>query len=490
MINSIAPLLSDTYKHCHYRMYPDGTTRLVSYWVPRRSMLKNQDKMVFFGMTAFIKEYLDHYFREFFFDLPEDEMLRQYCGSMNTQIGEGNYDTEQIVALHKLGYLPIAISALPEGTLVPMGVPCIEITNTHSDFAWVVQWLECILQVELWKPCLHATIGYMYRQIANEFYALTVDDMAPEMACADFGMRGMSCMEEAARCSAAWLLSFNKTSTIAAIDYVDNYYNAECAANGIGKGGVSSEHSVAAANYAVYGNEEDVIRHFLVDLYPNTSFSYVSDTYDYWHIVKVVLPNLRKELEEHNGTFLVRPDSGNIVEISVETVKSLWESFGGTINSKGYKLLPSWIRVIYGDGCTLSNVRAIWTELEKLGFAANNIYFGVGAFCFSAIMEDDRLVVATRDTFGIAMKATYAEINGKELPIYKDPKTDTSKLKKSHKGCCVVYSEDGELRCEDEHTWEEIEAISETGKDELGLIYYNGQYISEIFKNVRDRLHG
>ena len=150
MINSIAPLLSDTYKHCHYRMYPDGTTRLVSYWVPRRSMLKNQDKMVFFGMTAFIKEYLDHYFREFFFDIPEDEMLKQYCGSMNTQIGEGNYDTEQIVALHRLGYLPIAISALPEGTLVPMGVPCIEITNTHSDFAWVVQWLECILQVELW----------------------------------------------------------------------------------------------------------------------------------------------------------------------------------------------------------------------------------------------------------------------------------------------------------------------------------------------------
>lgn len=146
--------------------------------------------------------------------------------------------------LHKLGYLPIQIRAIPEGTLVPMGIPCIEITNTHPDFAWVVQWIECILQVELWKPCAHATIGHMYRELANDYYKMTCDDfLRPEMACSDFGMRGMSCIEEAVRCSSAWLLSFDKTSTIPAIDYIDTYYDACCWTERIGIGAVSTEHS-------------------------------------------------------------------------------------------------------------------------------------------------------------------------------------------------------------------------------------------------------
>ena len=113
--------------------------------------------MVFFGLQAFIKEYLMGYFQENFFDLTEDEMVSLYTDSMDIQIGKDNYDLDKIVQLHKLGYLPLEIRALSEGTLVPMGVPCIEITNTNDDFAWLVQWIECILQVELWKPCCHAT---------------------------------------------------------------------------------------------------------------------------------------------------------------------------------------------------------------------------------------------------------------------------------------------------------------------------------------------
>ena len=95
---------------------------------------------------------------------------------MDIQLGN-SYDMEPIIKLHKLGYLPIKIRAIPEGTLVPMGIPCIEITNTHPDFAWVVQWIECILQVELWKPCAHATIGHMYRELANDYYKMTCDDL-------------------------------------------------------------------------------------------------------------------------------------------------------------------------------------------------------------------------------------------------------------------------------------------------------------------------
>ena len=485
MNNILAMLSSDTYKQIHDRMYPAGLTKLVSYWVPRKSMLETQNKMVFFGLQAFIKEYLIEYFNDNFFALTKDEVLELYTDSMDIQIGKENYDLDKIIKLHGLRYLPLQIRALPEGVLVPMGVPCIEITNTHDDFAWLVQWIECILQVELWKPCCHATIGYMYRQIADKWYEKTVENIPSSMACADFGMRGMSCMDEAIRCSASWLISFDKTSTIPAINYIDKYYSADCKNNKLGIGAVSTEHSVMGANYSIDGNEVTFVKRLLNELYPNTSFSMVSDTYDYWNMVNNILPQVKDDVMNHNGKLLIRPDSGDIVDISIKTVEKLWEIFGGTVNSKGYKVLDPHIGIIYGDGCTLSNVDTIWSELEKCGFAANCIAYGVGAFCFSAIVENGELIVATRDTFGIAMKATYGVINGKKLMIYKDPKTDTSKLKKSHKGCCEVYTnENGELMCRDE-------LLEMSNNTLLKTVFEDGKLVKEdTFLDIRERLYG
>lgn len=483
MIDMPALLLSDTYKQTHDRMFPKGLTKLVSYWVPRKSMFKNIDKMVFFGLQAFIKEYLLGYFENNFFQRDKEDVLKEYRKYMDVQIGPENYDIEKIEHLYDLGYLPLEIRALPEGTKVNMGIPCIEITNTHPDFAWVVQWIECILQVELWKICCHATVGYLYRKVANEYYEKTVVDAEAVDAMADFGMRGMSCMEESVRASAAWLLSFNKTSTIPALAYIDEMYGANCESNGIGRGAVSTEHAVMSANYAVDGDEVTFVKRLLKDLYPNTSFSMVSDTYDYWNMVDNVLPQCRYEIMNHNGKLLVRPDSGNIVEISVMTVKKLWNMFGGTVNSKGYKVLDKHIGVIYGDGCTLDAVQEIWKQLEINGFAANCITFGVGAFCFTAIKENDRLVVLTRDTFGIAMKATYAVVNGKEYFLYKDPKTDESHLKKSHKGCCRVYEENGELKCEDQ-------LHGMTNNTLLQTVFKDGELIvEESFYEIRRKLN-
>lgn len=486
-MNTMAILLSDTYKQIHNKIYPKGLTKLVSYWTPRRSMLKEQDHMVFFGLQAFIKKYLIKYFNNVFFKLSAYEIQTLYTYSMDIQLGKGNYNISPILKLHKLGYLPIRIRAIPEGTLVPMGVPCIEITNTHPDFAWVVQWIECILQVELWKPCAHATIGHMYRELANFYYEKTCDNiLRPEMACSDFGMRGMSCMEEAKRCSAAWLLSFDKTSTIPAIDYLDKYYYANCYDNSIGIGAISTEHSVMASNYAVDGDEITFAKRMLTELYPNASFSMVSDTYDYWNMIDNILPACKEEIMQHNGKLLVRPDSGDMVEIAVKTIEKLWNTFGGTVNSKGYKVLDPHIGIIYGDGCTLNNVKQVWEELEKKRFAANNIVFGVGAFCFSAIVEPDgRMVVITRDTFGIAMKATYGEVDGKPIMIYKDPKTDTSRLKKSHKGCCGLYYGEGwELKCKDGY-----KGIRHGGP--LLTVFENGEiFHQETFEEIRNRLNG
>lgn len=476
-------LLSDTYKQVHDRMYPDGLTQLVSYWTPRKSMFNHIDQMVFFGMQAFISEYLVEAFNEFFTtDWSIIEM--EYENYMDTQIGRSNYDIEKIHDLHKLGCVPLYIRALPEGTLVDMGVPCIEITNTHPDFAWLVQWIECILQVELWKMCCHATIGHEYFKVAKYYYDKTTDGADPAMAMADFGMRGMSCLDEAVRASASWLLSFNKTSTIPALKYLDYCYGRNKCEEKIGIGAVSTEHSVMGANYAVDGDEITFIKKLLTELYPDTSFSMVSDTYDYWNLVDNLLPQCREEIMKHNGKLLIRPDSGDIVEISVKTVQKLWDMFGGSVNEKGYKELDPHTGIIYGDGCTLDRVKEIWSQLEELGFAANCITFGVGAFCFTALNEDEKMVILTRDTFGIAMKATYGVINGKEYFIYKDPKTDTDHLKKSHKGCCRVYREDGQLKCEDE-----LYGLSDDTL--LQTVFYDGQIMKwETIEDIRKRLKG
>lgn len=327
----------------------------------------------------------------------------------------------------------------------------------------------------------------MYRELANDYYKMTCDDfLRPEMACSDFGMRGMSCMEEAVRCSSAWLLSFDKTSTIPAIDYIDTYYDACCWTKRIGIGAVSTEHSVMASNYAVDGDEITFVKRLLMELYPNASFSMVSDTYDYWNMIDNILPACKKEIMQHNGKLMVRPDSGDMVEIAVETIEKLWNTFGGTVNSKGYKVLDPHIGIIYGDGCTLNNVGQVWEELKKKGFAANNIVFGVGAFCFSAIVEPDgHMVVVTRDMFGIAMKATYGIVNGEPIMIYKDPKTDVSHLKKSHKGCCRIYYDDNEeLQCED--GYDDV-----FGDGTLRTVFVNGKiYNKETFEDIRERLNG
>ena len=471
MIDTNALLLCDTYKTCHDRMYPNSLNTLVSYWVPRKSMFQNEEnqKMVFFGLQAFIQEYLVEYFDKNFFKVPLEDVLATYRKYLNIQLGEGNYDIDKIVNLHNLGYLPLRIDAIPEGSKVNMGIPCIRVTNTNKNFAWLVQWIECILQSELWKTCNHATIGNMYYKISKYWYEKNVDsNIDPRMAFADFGMRGMSCMNEAVRCSAAWLLSANKTSSIPALPYIDKYYDADCSFNHIGIGAVSTEHSVMGANYALDGDERTFVKRLLTELYPNSSFSMVSDTYDYWNMVNNIIPSLKDEVLAHNGKLLVRPDSGDQYETVINTVLSLWDTFGGDLNTKGYKVLNPHIGVILGD---------------------NNVIFGVGAFCFTAIFEGDKMIVNTRDTWGVAMKATYGQFGDKELMIYKDPKTDTDNLKKSHKGLIFVERDGDNFKATDGFLYNTYFEYAQTHESAMRAVFIEGKMVNrESFTTIRERL--
>lgn len=490
------PMLKiDYYKMAHPSQYPDGITKLVSYLTPRMSRIPGQDKLILFGLQAFLREYLIEDFRENFFKKTKSEVISEYKRIADHTFGEFAYDLSKICRLHDLGYLPIEIRALPEGSRVNMHVPMIEISNTHPDFAWLVGTLETMLSSSLWHTMVSANVGYMYRQIVNEFYDRTVDNSIPRArALGDFSMRGQESVESAIKSSAAFCLSFLNTATVPAIPWLERYYNCDCSTEPVAFGAISTEHSVMCSNFAVDGDEITMLRRLLNDIYPDQSFSVVSDSYDYWNLVNNILPQLKDEILSHNGCMLIRGDSGDPVAVVTQTVFRLWEIFGGSLNSKGFKVLDPHVKAIYGDSITPQRCRAIFEILEANGFACNNVSLGVGSFSMQCLEHYDGNGVRhfnpyTRDTFGIAVKATYAEDeSGKPVFIFKNPKTDSGHFKKSQKGCCSVHYDGKDFSYVDELTANQRDADAE---NQLVPVFHNGSIVNSCTLNeVRSRLHG
>ena len=481
-------LLIDFYKAVHAEMLPKDITKSVSYFTPRMSRVKMWDKVVMFGLQGFIKTYLIDYFNENFFERPFEEVMGEYSRIMDAALGKDAYKLEKIEKLHKLGYLPIEVISLPEGARVPMQVPMFGITNTHEEFAWLPQSLESLISAESWHPMLAATVGATYRDIVNKYYELTCDDNIPKAkALGAFDFRGEECTESAIKAGAGWCLSFLNTATVPTIPYLEQYYNCDCTKEPVAFGSPSTEHSVMCSNYAIDGDEITLIRRLLKEIYPNTSYSAVLDSYDYWNIIDNVLPQLRDEIMGHNGCMLMRGDSGDCVEVVTKTVFKLWETFGGTVNSKGYKVLDPHVKAIYGDSITIQRCEEIYKILMENGFACSNVALGVGSFSMQCVEEEGILKPFTRDTFSSCIKATYCEIAGQPYPIFKNPKDGG--FKKSQKGCCVVkLDENGNYTYKDEYTW--AEAINDT-ENQLVTVFKDGKMVKEqSLAEIRNILHG
>ena len=490
-MKTIPLLLIDFYKATHHEQYPKGLTKMVSYFTPRMSRLTGQDKLVMFGLQAFIKEYLIEYFNENFFGRTKEEVVNEYTRVLDNTMGKGSYDVNKIVDLYELGYLPLEIRAIKEGALVDIKVPMIEISNTHPDFVWLVNTIETMMSCTLWHTMLSANVGYNYRKIVNKYYDISVDDNVPRArALGDFSMRGQESVESATKSSAAFCLSFLNTATVPAILWLEQYYNCDCAKEPVAYGAISTEHSVMCSNFSVDGDEVSFVKRLLTDIYPNHSFSMVSDSYDYWNLVDNILPQVKEEIFAHNGFISIRGDSGDPVQIVTETVEHLWNIFGGTVNSKGYKVLNSHVKAIYGDSITPQRCEAIYDILVRKGFACNNVSLGVGSFSMQCLEEFDGHDTAfrpyTRDTYGIAVKATYAEDkDGNPIMIFKNPKTDTGKFKKSQRGCCCVTF-DG-----DKYSYVDGLTFAEHNTDDNCLIpvFANGTMLKEYALNeVRQNL--
>lgn len=558
-MNKNMMLLADFYKISHKAMYPEGLTKLYSTWTPRSGKFFPESRFViWFGLQGFIKEYLIDYFNEYFFNRPIEEIVEEYKKIIHNTFDE-NAHTEHIVALHKLGYLPIEIKALPEGTKVPYRVPCCTVTNTHPEFAWVTNYLETLFSCNLWMPTTTATRAYIYRQIIEKYIKLTSDNPVwKRVGCGDFSFRGMASLDAAITSGAAFLTSFTKTSTIPSIQYLCEYYNADVEKEDVGSWSASVEHSCTTSNFAVDLDERKFFIKMCKELYPDKPFSFVADSYDYWNFIIKIVPECKNVILEHNGRINIRPDSGEPEEIICGTVQMwkeheskemfekyytlsetmrmlycdqidektqkpceiyveiqgkkyvvtwkteknldvftyreatveergtldiLWEIFGGTINSKGYKVLNPHIGIVYGDSITLQKCENICNHMMNLGFAVENVVFGAGSYSFQ---------YNTRDTQGWAYKATYGEINDKPILIYKDPKTSDG-TKKSQKGMVRVYrDENGEINFIDGIQAGQVatDDYKVSDCDMLETVFINGELVrNHTLNEIRSRIY-
>lgn len=438
-------LLTDFYKVGHVFQYPPKTEFVYSNFTPRKSYLKGVDHMVWFGLQYFIKEYLLRGFNEHFFKRKKEDVLREYARRVRTALGSDLPSYEHIADLHDLGYLPLEIRSLPEGTHVPMRVPCMTIVNTDPRFFWLTNVLETLMSATLWRMSTSATIAGMYHDIFDSWGRQT--GIPPEFIQwqgHDFSMRGMGCLEAAICSGMGHLIFFTGTDTIPAIAALEEYYGTNAEKELIGGSVPATEHSVMCTG--TQDNESNTYRRLITETYPVGIVSIVSDTWDLWNVVDNILPNLKAEIMARDGKVVIRPDSGDPADILCGTadtkglIERLWDTFGGTTTPTGHKLLDSHIGAIYGDSITRERAENICARLEEKGFASQ-VVFGIGSFTYQYV---------TRDTFGCAIKATWAQIDGKAVPISKDPATDDG-TKKSARGLIQVVRDGfaGELSLRD-----------------------------------------
>ncbi len=475
--------LTDGYKVDHRSQYPEGTTLVYANLTPRKSRMPGVEEVIFFGLQYAIKKYLIESFNRDFFQQPKATVVHRYQRRIEAYLGVGAIQYDHIEALHDLGYLPLEIRALPEGTRVPMKVPMFTIHNTLPEFFWLTNYLETLLSACIWLPCTSATTAAEYRKMLMEFAQKTGSDTAfTDWQGHDFSFRGMGGVEAALLSGAAHLLSFAGTDSIPSIDLLEDYYNADVARELVGGSVPATEHSVMCMG--TQDGEIETFHRLITEVYPKGIVSVVSDTWDFWQVLTEFMPTLKETVLARDGKLVIRPDSGDPVHIicgdpnavpgSPEhkgAVECLWDTFGGSLTATGHQLLDPHIGVIYGDSITLERCRAICEGLMAKGFSSGNIVFGIGSYTYQHV---------TRDTFGFAMKATYGEVNGVGRAIFKEPKTDDG-TKRSARGLLRVNrTEAGQLVLHDNCTWEESQGGA------MELVFRNGEILrNSDFASIR-----
>ena len=488
-------LLCDFYKLSHREQYPNKTEKVFSTWTPRSGKhLPNVKEVVAFGFQGAVKE-LQETFETNFFSKSKKEVINEYSRIVNNCLGVDKPYTKHIEELHDLGYLPLKINALEEGTLVPYRVPMLTVENTDNRFFWLTNYIETMFSANLWKTSTTASISRVYRQILDKYAIETTGStMGVEFQGHDFSMRGMSGVEDAARSGVGHLLNFVGTDTIPAIQYAEQYYNANVERELVGCSVNATEHSVMCAGGKE--DERETYRRLIEDIYPTGIVSIVSDTWDLWNTLDNIIPSLKESILNRDGgegsldKVVIRPDSGDPADIlcgnefsndsraQKGVIELLWETFGGTVNEQGYKVLNPKIGAIYGDSITIDRCKEICERLKSKGFASTNVVYGIGSYTYQ---------MTTRDSLGFAMKATSVTIDGVEKPIFKQPVTDDG-TKNSARGKVTVHKgTKGNIFVMDEDS----HGTPVNKENLLKPLFLDGKLLKETtLSEIRNRLNG
>jgi nicotinamide phosphoribosyltransferase len=457
-------LSSDAYKFTHWKLYPENTQKVYSYLEARGSEYKVMPATLFYGLQIYLKKYLEGIVVEQWM-INEAEL---FCEKMFGQKYFNRDEWQRIVDVHG-GKLPVRIKAVPEGTLVPIHNVLMTIENTDEHLPWITNFLETLLFEATWYGTTVASMSFWIKCLIDEYARETGESVGP-FHLNDFGYRGVSSYESAGIGGSAHIINFLGTDNFAGIEFAMKYYGADVCAYSV----MASEHSVVEM-YTKEG-ELDAYKRFL-DVVPDGAIiSSVSDTYDYKNCVEnMICKELKDKILGRNGKFVVRPDSGYPPDIAVWTLKTLKKYFGSTQNEAGYTVLNPHIGVIYGDGIEYEMIDNILDAITDAGFAASNIIFGMGG----ALLQ--RL---NRDTFKMAIKASWGKVDGVEKDVWKETKTDTSKASKRGRLRLINGNSGWQTYTEQVKDRHGIEILQEA--DQLVTVFENGEIIREYtFDEVR-----
>lgn len=452
-------LSTDFYKMTHWKMYPKNTEYVYSYFEARKGA--KFDKTTFFGLNWILKRYFNKVTMQ---DVNE---ANEVCKLMLGQDGF-NYEGWKYIVKKYNGNLPLRIKAVPEGLSVPINNVLMTVENTDPNCAWLTNYMETLL-THVWYPSTVCSLSRSTKESLIKYAELTCDNNNHvNFQLHDFGARACTTTEAAAIGGLAHLVNFLGTDTLPAIMAGRDYYDADI--NGLCFSVNATEHSVQSA--LGQEGEEEVVGN-LLENYPTGILSVVGDTYCILNFVdNIVGVKFKEQILKRDGVFVVRPDS-NLPEFPtpekqvVRLISSLWNNFGGTTNTKGFKVLDTHIRLIYGDGIDKEGIQLILEELKNAGFSSENIVFGMGGGLLQKI---------NRDVQKFAFKASSQCRGGTFFDVYKRPRDVT---KESKRGKLKLVMDCGTLITVPE---------SDPRPDVMQTVYENGEIlISPTFAEIRKR---
>ena len=444
-------LNTDSYKMSHFLGYPKGIQEMYSYLESRGGRYEN---IPFVGLQPILDTLA------WGVTVDDVEEAAEFAKKHGVPF---NYNGWMDIALHHAGNLPVEIRALPEGTIVRPGIPMLTIRNTHPDFAWLTSYLETML-LRVWYPITVAARIMTMKNNLRKFYKETTDsgNVSP-FAILDFSSRGVSSIEQSEIGGMAYLMLFEGSDNVPAVDFVNKSYGVEMSGFSV----PATEHSIMCS----FGQENEFESfEYLIDNMAQDGgiLSVVSDTWNiYGAISKWGL--LKEKIEKRNITLVIRPDSGEIEEVLPEVLKLVDRYFDHDVNSKGYKVFRN-VKVLWGDGIDEYTGHLPFEIAQRMGISADSIMTGSGG----GLMQRD----IDRDTCKFAIKGSNVIVDGESRPISKAPITDKGKRSKS--GKFSVVRDNGKIMLMNTYPVEE---------DLLEVVFKDGEVLRfQSLESIRERL--